>query len=67
MCARLRRVASSAGWALIMASSLAAAAPAFEPPPTPARPVVDAVHGVKLTDPYRWLEDGKGAEVQAWT
>src|SRR5213078_4794844 len=39
MCARLRRVAPNAGWALIMASTLAAAAPAFEPPPTPAPPV----------------------------
>jgi prolyl oligopeptidase len=53
--------------ALIMASTLAAAAPGFDPPPTPARPVVDSVHGVKLTDPYRWLEDGSNAEVQAWT
>jgi prolyl oligopeptidase len=52
---------------LIMASTLASAAPGFDPPPTPARPVVDIVHGVKLTDPYRWLEDGRDAEVQAWT
>ena len=36
-------------------------------PPTPARPVVEVVHGVTITDPYRWLEDGDSADMQAWT
>jgi prolyl oligopeptidase len=44
------------------------------PPPRPARPwptsrrddVVDTVHGMKLADPYRWLEDEKSPEVQQW-
>jgi len=45
----------------------AAADTAFFPPATPARPVVETLHGVTLTDRYRWLEDGKDAEVQAWT
>jgi len=54
-------------WFLIVASTLAGAAPAFDPPPTPARPVVDTVHEVKLTDSYRWLEDGRNEEVQVWT
>jgi len=40
---------------------------AFAPPPTPARPVVETLHGVTLTDRYRWLEDGKAAEVEQWT
>jgi prolyl oligopeptidase len=50
-----------------MTSTLARAAPGFDPPPTPARPVVDTVHGVELTDSYRWLEASRDAEVQAWT
>ena len=39
----------------------------FFAPSTPARPVVETLHGVTLTDRYRWLEDGKDAQVQAWT
>ncbi len=39
----------------------------FAPPPTLARPVQDVVHGVTLTDPYRWLEDNTNAEVVKWT
>jgi len=46
---------------------VAGAAPTFAPPTTPERPVVETVHAVKLTDRYRWLEDGKSEEVTAWT
>jgi len=28
--------------------------------------VVDTLHGVRVADPYRWLEQGKDAAVQAW-
>jgi prolyl oligopeptidase len=35
-------------------------------PATKKDNIVDVLHGVKLVDPYRWLEDGKSAEVQAW-
>ena len=63
----IRRPCAGAALLLLVVSTLAAAAPAFDPPPTPARPVVDTVNDVKLTDSYRWLEDGKDAEVQAWT
>ncbi len=36
------------------------------PPPTEVKPVTDDVHGTKITDPYRWLEDAKSPETRAW-
>jgi prolyl oligopeptidase len=36
------------------------------PPPTEAKPVTEDIHGTKLTDPYRWLEDAKSPETRAW-
>ena len=39
----------------------------FQHPSTPMRPVTDTLHGVLLTDNYRWLEDGKNQEVIDWT
>lgn len=51
-------------------ASAAPAAPAFVPPlPYPESRRVDQVddlHGTKVADPYRWLEDGKSPEVQQW-
>ena len=35
-------------------------------PATRAVAVTDTVHGHKIADPYRWLEDEKSPEVQAW-
>jgi prolyl oligopeptidase len=47
-----------------------ASAPAFVPPlPYPDTRRVDQVddlHGTKLSDPYRWLEDEKSDEVKQW-
>jgi prolyl oligopeptidase len=51
---------------------LAAPVAAQEPkkpdyPPSRVENVVDTLHGVKVSDPYRWLEDGASPEVKAWT
>jgi prolyl oligopeptidase len=35
-------------------------------PPPPAKPVTETVHGVTITDPYRWLEDQTSAETRGW-
>jgi prolyl oligopeptidase len=54
-----------------------AAEPPAKPPEVPMPPnhpwpstrtddVADTVHGQKIADPYRWLEDEKSPEVQAW-
>ena len=35
-------------------------------PDTKRDAVVDDVHGVKIPDPYRWLEDASKPDVKAW-
>ncbi len=36
-------------------------------PATRSEDVVDTLHGVRVADPYRWLEKADDPEVQAWT
>ncbi|PKN57022.1 MAG: S9 family peptidase [Deltaproteobacteria bacterium HGW-Deltaproteobacteria-14] len=36
-------------------------------PETTRIPVLEAYHGVEVTEDYRWLEDGAAAPVKAWT
>lgn len=36
------------------------------PPPTPVEPVTEVLHGVTVTDPYRWLEDQNSPHTRQW-
>jgi prolyl oligopeptidase len=38
-----------------------------DPPPlTPIEPVIEVLHGVEITDPYRWLEDQNSPRTRKW-
>ncbi len=37
-----------------------------KPPVTAAEPVEEIVHGVTITDPYRWLEDQQSPRTREW-
>jgi prolyl oligopeptidase len=54
--------------ALALASLVAGqAAQVPQQPRTPRRPVTDTLHGVEVSDPYRWLEDSQSPDVKAWS
>src|SRR5260370_25925871 len=36
------------------------------PPPTPVEPATEILHGVTITDPYRWLEDRNSPRTGKW-
>jgi prolyl oligopeptidase len=36
------------------------------PPFSPVEPVIDVLHGVPVTDPYRWLEDQESPRTRLW-
>ncbi|MHC4094357.1 MAG: prolyl oligopeptidase family protein, partial [Planctomycetota bacterium] len=56
-----------AGLLAVLPSVVSAGPPQVGPAPA-ARTVdvVEEIHGVKVADPYRWLENESAAEVQAW-
>jgi len=39
---------------------------ASAPPPTAIEPITEVLHGVSVTDPYRWLEDQDSPETRQW-
>ena len=51
---------------LLLIPAACAFAADFTPPPTKAEPVTETLHGVTITDPYRWLEDQNSPETRAW-
>jgi hypothetical protein len=36
------------------------------PPPTTVEPVTEILHGVEITDSYRWLEDQDSPRTRKW-
>ena len=46
--------------------SLSLAMAAETIPETPKVPVTETIHGVKITDPYRWLEDQDSPQTREW-
>ncbi len=61
-----RRVAGSAGGALLAACAAEEQGISVPPPPTEAREIVETLHGVEVRDPYRWLEDQESPATRAW-
>jgi prolyl oligopeptidase len=55
----------AAGFGVALATAVAAFSQSL--PQTAQRPVTDTYYGIKVVDPYRWLEDWNKPEVQTWT
>jgi prolyl oligopeptidase len=58
--------AAAASSPLLDGASTAPPAASFAYPPTRRVDQVDDIHGVRIADPYRWLEAGDSDEVRRW-
>jgi prolyl oligopeptidase len=61
-----RPLGAAAGSLLLAAAVMAQPAGIAEPPNAPKRAVTDVYFGVSVTDDYRYMENLKDPEVQAW-
>src|SRR5258707_6427945 len=52
-------------FALICVTMLAQS-PKAQPPKARIQPVTDTLHGITITDPYRWLENQEAPDTRAW-
>ena len=52
---------------LAFASTTVLAATVAPAPPTMRGEAFDIIQGVRVADPYRWLEDANDPKVQAWS
>lgn len=50
-----------------MSQTIPATSQTFAPPPTDFEPYTEDLHGIRITDPFRWLEDKQDERVKAWT
>ena len=50
----------------VFAASEAKGSADAAPPKAEKRPLEETLHGVKIVDNYRWLEDGTSADTQKW-
>ena len=50
----------------VLAASEAKGSADAAPPKAEKRPLEETLHGVKIVDNYRWLEDGTSADTQKW-
>ena len=51
---------------LVLCAAASACAAVVAPPVTRRDDVREKLHGVEVSDPYRWLEDQESAETRAW-
>jgi prolyl oligopeptidase len=52
--------------AAVFAADSKSSKPPSAPPKAAVKPIAEILHGTRIVDNYRWLEDGTSAETQKW-